>query len=130
MPTYDDDATSRSRVSRRVELSSALVALLLALPVAALLLVSGALRLDRSDAFALFVAVFLGPLVGLTGAFFDARRGQPLGLLLLALAALLAFDGAVNTGLLGLPAFLLILASLIAGIVARRQQARSGAAQG
>ncbi len=104
--------------------------MLLTVPIAALLLLGGALRLDRSDAFAFFLALFFGPLVGLAGAFFDARRGQPLGLLLLVLAVLLTFNGAVlNVGLLGLPLFVLLLVSLIAGIVARRRPSRSGGAQ-
>jgi hypothetical protein len=102
------------------------VALLFTIPPAVLLPVSGALRLNGSDAFAFFVAVFLGPLVGLAGAGFDALRGQPLGLLLLTLAALLAFDGAANTGLLGLPSFLLVVVSLLAGILARRNLRRTG----
>jgi hypothetical protein len=117
-------------MSRRVELSSALAALLLAVPVGAFLVLGGALHLDRSDAFAFFVAVFLGPLVAFIGALFHAQRRQPLGLLLLALAALLSFDGAVNIGLLGLPMFLLVTVSLIAGIVTWRQRSRASDAQG
>jgi len=98
-----------------------------------LLLASGQVELNRSDAFAFFIAVFLGPLIGLAGAFFDARRGQPLGLLLLALGILLALDGAVSTGLVSPPSLLqilvslLILLSLVAGIMGRRNPTRSRA---
>jgi hypothetical protein len=83
------------------------------IPVGLLLLISGIVRASGSNLFGLFEVVALGPLLALIGAWLDARRGQVIGLLVLALGALLAFDGAIASSL---------LASLIAGIVARRQQ--------
>lgn len=110
--------------SRQVELSSAALALVLAIPIAALLFFDTPLGRESSGGMAIAESVFLGPLVALVGAWLDARRGQGLGLILLGLGVLLALDGAIATRLLGLPLFALVLASLVAG-VARRHNGSS-----
>jgi hypothetical protein len=50
----------------------------------------------------------------------DTRWGQPLGVLVLALGALLALDGVFATYFLGLPLLLLVLVSFISALMRRK----------
>lgn len=110
--------------SRRMELGSALLALVLSPGVAALMLAGGPIHLRGSNALAFFDSVFLGPVLALVGAWLDVRRGQPLGLLALGLGVLLTLDGVFATYLLALPLLLLVLLSFASAIVRRRAGGR------
>jgi hypothetical protein len=103
-----------------LELWLALGAVLLATIAASALLHQGAARPQPSHIAGFFESVLLGPLLALAGAWLDARRGQALGLLLLAFAVLLSLDGAIASYLWGLPAFVLVLLSFGAAILRRR----------
>jgi hypothetical protein len=106
----------------RAELAAAGGALLFAFLVAGILLTSGGVRLRSSNAASFLDSVFLGSVLALVGAWLDVRLRQPLGVLLLALAALLSLDGAIATYFAGLPMFALIAASFVASLLRRRRQ--------
>jgi hypothetical protein len=107
----------------KAEMGSAIAALILAFGVAIVLLGGGALRLRANNAAGFFVTVFLGPLLALGGAWLDLRQRQALGVMLLALAALLALDGSFATYFVGLPTFLLVAASFGSALLRRGTQA-------
>jgi len=122
-----EETTRRRRVGpagASVEFGCAVAALLLAIAIVAVILISGSLAVKQDNIFALLESTLLGPVIGFTGAWLDARRGNSLGLILLGFAALLAFDGVFATQLLALPVFLLVSVSLAFGV---RRQMTSGA---
>jgi hypothetical protein len=107
----------------KAEMGSAIAALSLAFGEAIVLLGAGGVRLRADNAAAgFFVAVFLGPLLSLAGAWLDLRQRQSLGVMLLALAALLALDGSFAY-FIGLPTFLLVAASFGSAMLRRGTQA-------
>ncbi|MGI8551895.1 MAG: hypothetical protein ACR2PL_14085 [Dehalococcoidia bacterium] len=108
--------------SERLELGAALAAFALS-PLLALILAAGGYRLTRDSAIGLFISTMLGPLLALLGAWIDACRQRSVGLVGLGLGLLLSLDGSIGTYFLGLPIFLLVLLSLIAGM--RRQRSPS-----
>jgi hypothetical protein len=109
----------------RAEIGSAVAALLLAAAVSLLLLFGGSLRLRPTSVGGAFVAIYLAPLLALVGVWLDVRQRQALGVMVLALAALLALDGVFATYLTGLPTFVAVGLSLAAAIL-RRKRSTSG----
>ena len=96
------------------------MALILAVPTAVLLIVLRASQQRPAGLLNVFISILLGPALGFAGAWLHLRRGNGFGLLLLALASLVALDGAVATVFIGLPLFLLVLVSFLAAVLQPR----------
>ena len=107
-------------MAAQLEWGSALFALAIAFPIAAIVAGRGVATVGFANAVGFLVSVFLGPLLAAIGSWFDVRRGQASGVLLLVLAALLSFDGMVATYFACAPLFVLVLATLLIAIWRRR----------